>query len=212
LKFSGSGIERQTGDPGVARALPANMSLRLEANARTQPSLKKPDVGGTQPDNGETLLTNRPTLSWWSEKTHESFELRLIDCGTEIDSCSGSPSRVVLRSRAWRPSAEDALEWGHFYRWSVTPLKNPRAAQGGWFWVISPDHLEVLAALHPGESRETANLVLYAQALEEVGARAEAREIWQQLANLRPEQRGFVCKAAGRPVEQCRRMSQSDGY
>ena len=210
IQFSETGLVVKAGNAGQVRSLPAGMSGRLEPNSRTRPELRAAGSGAIVPDIGETVLTNRPLLSWSAGAPKQPFELTLTDCGGDLAACEGVPMRVTVRSTAWRPSEDDALEWGHIYRWSVSQAKKTRSDQRGWFIVIAPEQLALLSALHPGESKEVSQYVLYGQALEEAGARNEARDIWQQLSANRPEQRGFVCKAAGRPVEQCRRIGEAN--
>lgn len=208
VQFSSGSVVVKAGNAGVVRSLPAGINLRLEPNSRTRPEMRAAASGEISPGPGETVLTNRPTLSWPPGAPKLPYELTITDCGNDLTTCDGTPARVALRTAAWRPSDDDALEWGHIYRWSVSQGKKTRSDQRGWFIVIAPEQLDLLTALHPGESQEVSQFVLYAQALEEVGARAEAREIWRQLTANRPEQRGFLCKAAGRPVEQCRRIGE----
>lgn len=206
LTFNAAGVQVRAGNEGIVRAIPGDLALRLEPNTRTRPEIRAGQPGSISPEFGETVLTNRPLLSWSGAVGREPFELTLTDCGASITECNGTPMSVKVKSTAWRPSEADALEWGHVYRWSVSQGKKARSDQHGWFLVIAEPQLEILAALHPGESRELSRLVIYAQALEEVGARSEARDLWTQLANARPDQRTLMCKAAGRPIEQCRRM------
>jgi len=208
IQFSATGVVVKNGNGGMVRAMPAGVSVRLDPNSRTRPEARATVAGAISPEIGETVLTNRPILSWDSGGGRHNYELTLTDCGADLVNCQGMPMKVALRAPNWRPSEEDALAWGHLYRWSVSRDKKTRSDQRGWFMVIAPEQLEILSSIHPGESTETSLFVLYAQALEEAGARREAREIWQQLAQSRPEQRAFACKAAGRPVEQCRRMGE----
>ncbi|MEY3201842.1 MAG: hypothetical protein RIR70_1392 [Pseudomonadota bacterium] len=210
IQFGAGGVVVKTGNAGLVRSLPAGVSVRLEPNSRTRPEVRATATGMISPDVGETVLTNRPIFSWDSGAARSTYELTLIDCGSDLVNCSGIPMKVTLQAPSWRPSEEDALLWGHFYRWTVSQQakKKTRSDQQGWFFVVAPEQLELLSALHPGESSEIAPYVLYAQALEEAGARREARDIWQQLTTIRPEQRAFTCKAAGRAAEQCRRIGE----
>lgn len=208
LHFSTAGLQVRNGNAGVARALPPGTPARPEVSSRTRPEVRANAIGMIFPEVGETVLTNRPLLSWSGALLRQPFDLTITDCGADLLICDGVPQRTSFKSAAWRPSEDDALEWGHIYRWSVKSSAKGGRELRGWFMVVAPDQLELLSVLHPGESTEVSKLVLYAQALEEVGARYDAQEIWRQLAASRPDQRGLMCKAAGRPVEQCRRIGE----
>lgn len=136
----------------------------------------------TTPQDGETVLTTTPELSWPATPAVSSYQFvlktaegkQLFEIGTD---------RPALKL-----DAASMLEWGGRYQWFVTADQNgARVSIVKTLKVIDKAEAESLAQLKPLPEAEFSSWVIYAKALEHVGAFSEAKAAWALMQKMRPD-------------------------
>lgn len=136
----------------------------------------------TVPLDGETVLEQTPTLSWPAQAGVGAYQLMLkkTDGGVLVETTVDKPQ--------YRIESATLLEWGGRYQWSVASEQDGRRSQlVKSFRLIERADRETLERMKPGAEGEFSAWVVYAKALEHLGAYSEARAVWTKLLAQRPD-------------------------
>lgn len=134
------------------------------------------------PPSGETVL-ERPLLRWTAHAGATGYRVWVAQAGgTEGWSASTQELEIGLpESHALLPAAS--------YRWRVEALADDTVLSRayGSFMVAPAEVQALLARLKPEAEAPFARRVLYAAQVEQAGAKAKARALWQALSRERPD-------------------------
>lgn len=136
----------------------------------------------TAPLDGETVLTRTPLLSWPAQSGVGAYQLMLkkADGGVLVETTVDKPP--------YRIESAGLLEWGERYQWSVASEQDGRRSLlVKSFRLIDRGELANLEGMKPGAEGEFSAWVVYAKALEHLGALSEARTVWAKLLAQRPD-------------------------
>ena len=136
----------------------------------------------TSPLDGETVLTQTPTLSWPAMPGVERYQLAVKRSGGDV------LMEMVVDRPQYRIEPAGLLEWGGRYQWSVAGEQDGRRSLlVKSFSLIDRGDRETLERMKPAADGEFSAWVVYAKALEHLGALSEARAVWTKLAAQRPD-------------------------
>ena len=171
----------ESGKAFSSKARPDVVVSALLAGPRTQGAVRLRASRGVLPTSGSVVTSNRPVLSWPALTGQSDYELRIADG-------NGDAEQVYrVSATRWQPDEKQALAWGHAYRWRVKAAETEAVGVSGNFTVISDSERDQLAQLLPAGSASFAERVVYAKTLEHLGARDEAKTVWQALSAERPD-------------------------
>lgn len=137
----------------------------------------------TVPLDGETVLSQAPTLSWHAMPGVERYQLTLKKSGGEV------LMEMAVDQTQYRIEPANLLEWGARYQWSVAGEQEGgrRSLLVKSFTLVERADREALERLKPATEGEFSAWVVYAKALDHLGALSEARAVWAKLLAQRPD-------------------------
>jgi hypothetical protein len=136
----------------------------------------------TSPLDGETVLTQTPALSWPAMPGVERYQVTLRKSGGDV------LVETAVDQPQYRIESASLLEWGGRYQWSVAGEQDGRRSLlVKSFSLIERADRETLERMKPAPDGEFSAWVVYAKALEHLGALSEARTVWAKLAAQRPD-------------------------
>jgi hypothetical protein len=186
LKVSQDGIQVIQGAPGQERALGEEkvsaarrgVSTRLAQAALTMRSMRA--AADITPAAGSRVMTLRPQFRWTLDGGSGSYRFTLRGA-------LGEPLvQMTAKGESLQLSDSIVLEWGKRYRWTVQDARGGSVGEGD-FEVITREQVARLGKLRPGANASFSDRVLYAAALDDLGLKAESRELWRKLAAERPD-------------------------
>jgi hypothetical protein len=154
----------------VNKTAPASIRMR---------SIAPPRVELVAPRDGK-LAHLKPRFQWQAGGPNTSVEFSLVE----------DNRAPVISARAqgevFDLPANVSLQPGKTYRWTVRRSDAPQLEAEGTFVTASNDELKRLAKVLPKEKAATSDWVMYALTLHEIGAHADARQVWDRLAKTNP--------------------------
>jgi len=181
LTVKADGLKLDSGRIASSKTRPDVAVSALLAGPRTQGAVRLRGPRGVLPTSGTVVATTTPVIAWPALSAGDNYELVLSDGSGNLE------SRITVAGTHWQPSAAQALTWGHAYRWRVKPAEGSSPGVSGNFTVISEVDHEQLEQLAPGAGADFAERVVYAKALDHLGVKDDARQLWQSLAEERPD-------------------------
>jgi hypothetical protein len=186
LKVLPDRIQVAQGAPGQERALGEDkvsaakrgVSTRLAQAALTMRSIHP--AADISPAKGSRVMTLRPQFRWTSDSGSDSSRFTLRGA-------LGEPIvQMTVKGDSLRLSDSIVLEWGKRYRWTVQDARGGPMVEGD-FEVITREQVAQLGKLRPAAKASFSDRVLYAAALDDLGLKADSRELWRKLAAERPD-------------------------
>ena len=132
-----------------------------------------------QPQDGETVLAERPEFVWTSA-ADESLDFTLTSDGTVVHQQKIQGERLEL-------PAGLSLTSGRTYQWQIA-YTNGNKTTAKWirFTVASADVRAQLMQYEPASDAKLSDWVLYAMELEQAQMKSQAGRIWKKVADQRP--------------------------
>lgn len=140
----------------------------------------------TSPSNRDTIITLNPAFSWPPFSPGMTYIFTLAQSNVVI-------AKIGTKDTSVRLTAGQSLDWGVDYEWTLTIAENtdkPPVVRN--FKTIDRATLDSLLPLTPSDKATFSESVVYARALEKVGAFGAAREVWRRLAISRPGNKELV--------------------
>jgi hypothetical protein len=130
------------------------------------------------PQEGETVLTQRPEFAWTLADDQLDFSLTLDGAVLLQQSVTGDrlelPPNLILAS-------------GSEYRWQISyPGSDKTSTKWSTFNVASEALREKMQHSHPAVDSSLSDWVLYAMELEQAHMKSQANLVWKQVAEQRP--------------------------
>jgi hypothetical protein len=185
LQITDQGVKQLQGSAMKSKSLPENRSvIALGFQDRVVPAaivmrniVVKPKP--VEPQDGETVLTERPEFAWTST-TAEPFEFSLTLDNVLVHQQRVEGNRMVLPQGL-------ALLSGREYRWQIAFASGDKTtAKWGSFSVATADLRQQLQHDHPATDAEIADWVFFAMELDQAKLKTEAARVWKRVADLRP--------------------------
>ena len=151
------------------RVVPAAMVMRsLLVRPRT-----------LEPQDGETVLSERPEFAWKTE-SGGLMEFSLSLDGALVHQQQTDGNRLEL-------PAGLSLASGREYRWQVAFANGDRAGTNwGTFTVANASLRQQALSNQPPAEAELAEWVLYAMTLDQLKLRTDANRVWARISDQRP--------------------------
>ena len=208
LLYVASGDEYTVSGPGGAQVDAAGISTTQGAVAlRRAPGVTKPvqlrsealamggvvmRSGGLRARHPAGVLTAPPErFAWEAFARNDRYVVEVRD----------APGTVVFEGRAQGlmlpfPTSL-ALKPQERYTWTVTVVGDSALAltSGGSFIVASDEVRDEAKRVRPADGAAFSDRLVYALWLEQVGATGEARQMWQALAEQRPDDDALMARA-----------------
>lgn len=181
IKVGARELTFESGKALSSKARPDVVVSALLAGPRTQGAVRLRASRGVLPTSGSVVASNRPVLSWPALINQGEYELAIADGNGDAEQVHR------VNATRWQPDANQALAWGHAYRWRVKPADTDSIGVSGNFTIISDSERDQLMQLLPAANASFAERVVYAKTLEHLGVRDEAKTVWQTLSAERPE-------------------------
>ncbi len=185
LQLTDAAVKQIQGAAMVTKPLPENRSAAaLGFQDRVVPAAMvmrafqvKPKP--LQPQDGETVLQERPEFVWTSA-ADEALEFSLTLDGVVVHQQKIQGDRLEL-------PAGLVLTSGRTYQWQIAyAAANKAAAKWGSFTVANADLRAQMQRDEPAADAKLADWVLYAMELDQAQMKSQANQVWQKVASQRP--------------------------
>ena len=185
FQLSDKAVKQLQGAAMVSKPLPENRSAAaLGFQDRVVPAalvmralVVKPTP--IQPQDGETVLSERPEFAWASA-ADEQLEFSLTLDGAVVH------QQKILGERLELPAGL-SLASGRTYQWQIAYATGDKAtAKWGRFTVASTELRAQVQRDQPAAGATVSDWVLYAMELDQAQMKTQASIVWKQVADQRP--------------------------